>query len=76
MAMIQCFERKDLERNKIHDSIHATFTSFQDGDRKIVQIDTCGRSTRAIPGKKSQTIQLDEASARRLVEILRREFQI
>ncbi|MGE3251970.1 MAG: methionyl-tRNA formyltransferase [Hyphomonadaceae bacterium] len=76
MALIKAFERKDLERNKRHDPIEASFTSFTDGDQKIVQIDTCGRATRAIPGKKSQTIQLDEQSARELVAILRREFQL
>lgn len=76
MALIKAFERKDLERNKVHDTIEASFTSFNDGDRKFVQIDTHGRATREIPGKKSQTIQLDEAGARKLVAILTREFDL
>ena len=76
MALIKAFERKDLERNKVHDPIEASFTAFADGDRKIVQIDTCGRETRAMPGKKSQTIQLDEPAARELIDILRREFSL
>lgn len=76
MALVTAFERKDFERNKVHDPIEASFTSFADGDRKYVQIDTHGRATREIPGKKSQTIQLDETSARRLVEILTKEFDL
>ncbi|MGD9980657.1 MAG: methionyl-tRNA formyltransferase [Hyphomonadaceae bacterium] len=76
MALIKAFERKDLERNKVHDPIEASFTSFTDGDRKFVQIDTHGRPTREMPGKKSQTIQLDEAGARALVDILQREFDL
>lgn len=35
MALIKAFERKDLERNKVHDPIDASFTSFKDGDRKF-----------------------------------------
>jgi len=76
MALIRAFERKDLLRNKVHDPIDASFTSFSDGDRKFVQIDTHGRITREIPGKKSQTIKLDESSARELVALLKREFNI
>jgi len=76
MALVTAFERKNLERNKVHDPIEASFTSFSDGERKYVQIDTHGRATREIPGKKSQTIQLDEASARKLVEILSKEFDL
>jgi hypothetical protein len=76
MALVTGFERKDLERNKVHDAIEASFTSFSDGDRKFVQIDTHGRATREIPGKKSQTIQLDETGARKLVEILTKEFDL
>lgn len=76
MALVTAFERKDIERNRVHDPIEASFTSFSDGDRKYVQIDTHGRATREIPGKKSQTIQLDEDSARKLVDILTREFDL
>ncbi len=76
MALVTAFERKDLERNKVHDPIEASFTSFSDGDRKFVQIDTHGRPTREIPGKKSQTIQLDATSAKKLIEILKREFDL
>lgn len=76
MALIKTFERKDLERNKVHDPISASFTSFSDGDRKFVQIDTHGRETREIPGKKSQTIQLDADGARALIAILNREFDL
>ncbi len=76
MALVTSFERKDLERNKVHDPISASFTSFSDGERKFVQIDTHGRATREIPGKKSQTFQLDKAGASELVAILTKEFEL
>lgn len=35
-----------------------------------MQIDSYGRAVREMPGKKSQSIQLDERSARELFKIL------
>jgi hypothetical protein len=42
--------------------------------QKVMQLDTHGSDHREIPGKVSQTLQLDEARARALWEILGREF--
>ena len=43
--------------------------------QKFIQVDSYGRAEREIPGKKSQTFQLDEKSARELFDILRDCFQ-
>ena len=75
MALIRHFEPKEMERNSIHDEIDASYTAFHMDGRTFIQIDSYGRSDRQIPGKKSQTIQLNEDSARQLFEILRREFR-
>ncbi len=45
------------------------------GEAKLVQLDTYGSSVREIPGKVSQTLHLDEKAARKLWEILGREFK-
>ena len=40
----------------------------------FIQSDSYGRDTREMPGKKSQTIQLDREGAIALLNILKREF--
>lgn len=70
VALIKSFEEKRMDRNSIHDAIEATYTTFERDGRRFVQIDSYGRAQREIPGKKSQSIQLDEKSARELFDIL------
>jgi hypothetical protein len=74
MALIRHFDRKHMERNSIHDEISATYTVFERDGRRFIQIDSYGRDEREIPGKKSQTIQLDRDSAQELYKILKNEF--
>jgi hypothetical protein len=40
------------------------------------EIDTFGRTTREMPGKKSQTIQLDREGAEALYHIIGESFQL
>jgi hypothetical protein len=47
---------------------------FENDGRVFVQIDSYGRDERAIPGKKSQTIQLDREGASALYTILKQAF--
>ncbi len=63
-----------MERNSLHKEISATYSVFGIDDKLIVQIDTYGSHDREIPGKKSQTLQLDREGGERLYEILKREF--
>lgn len=42
---------------------------------KVLQLDTHGSEIRELPGKVSQTLQLDEARARELWELLGTEFR-
>jgi hypothetical protein len=61
-------------RNSVHDGIGATYSTFKRDGRRFIQVDSYGRAEREIPGKKSQSFQLDEKSARALFEILRDTF--
>jgi hypothetical protein len=70
MALIKYFEEKRMDRNSIHDAIDATYTTFERDGRRFIQIDSYGRAAREMPGKKSQSIQLDEKSAREFFKIL------
>lgn len=76
MALIRSFQRKHMDRNSLHDEIEATYTTFERDGRVFIQIDSYGRDTREIPGKKSQTIQLDREGAVALFNILKREFDL
>ncbi|MCJ2103816.1 methionyl-tRNA formyltransferase [Methylobacterium sp. E-041] len=76
MALIRHFERKEMERNALHDEIDATYSVFERDGRVLLQIDSYGRADREMPGKKSQTLQLDREGALELFEILKREFHL
>jgi len=75
MALIKSFEHKSMDRNSIHDGIGATYSTFERDGRRFIQVDSYGRAEREIPGKKSQSFQLDQKSARELFDILRDTFQ-
>jgi len=53
----------------------ASYTVFERDGRVLIQIDSYGREEREIPGKKSQSIQLDRDGAHALYTILKREFR-
>jgi hypothetical protein len=74
MALTKSFKRKHMERNALHDEMEATYTTFERDGRVFIQIDSYGRDTRKLPGKKSQTIQLDRVGATALYKILKNSF--
>jgi len=75
MALVRHFREKRRERYSVHQEIEADYSAFERDGRSFVQIDTYGRSTRQIPGKQSQTLQLDRIGALALYKILKREFR-
>lgn len=74
MARIQNFSEGKLERMSLHDPIDAVYYRYEMDGRKLLQINTMGRPTREMPGKVSQSIQLDEHSSAQLFSILRSHF--
>jgi hypothetical protein len=74
MALIRSLERKSMDRNSIHREIRATYTLFECDGRRFIQLDSYGTDERQIPGKKSQSLQFDDAGARALFDILKRHF--
>ena len=67
-------EKIDKERVTIHEKVYTTYSVFDDCGKHFVQIDTYGRSDRELPGKISQSIQLDESSAKFLFDLLKKEY--
>lgn len=76
MALVTKFEKLDGERTQLHEEVEAKYAVFERDGRGFVQINTYGRPGREIPGKVSQSIQLDRQGAEALVAILRKSFHI
>ena len=74
MALIREFTAVQADRNAIHDEVECGWRVFTVNGRTVLQLDTYGRPGREIPGKVSQSIQIDRQSAKELMELLRRTF--
>ncbi len=77
MAMVDVSKMKQIEKQRVtvHSTARATYSIFEDGGKRYFQIDTYGRSTRDMPEKISQTIQLDQQSAMKLISLLAETFK-
>ncbi len=73
---LESIERIEKTRNQVHEKVHATYTVFEKDGQKYVQFDTYGKDDRDNPEKISQSIQLDEETARFLVRLLITEFEL
>jgi hypothetical protein len=74
MALISRFEERSLEPRRIHDGVVCGYAVAHVGGRRIIQLETYGSPDRKIPGKVSQSLQLDEDGATELIRILERAF--
>ena len=74
VARIEDFERGEMQRMQLHDVVEAKYYIQEKDGRKLFQITTFGRESRDLPGKMSQTIQLDSKAAQKLFDILKIEF--
>ena len=75
MALVRVIEAVSKERHGVHGEVvcHSSMFSDERG-RRYLQLDTYGSPGRSLPGKVSQSLQFDEAGARRLVELLEEAF--
>lgn len=69
-------KRFDKNRNVIHDKVFCTYTAFENMGKKYVQLDTYGRTEREMPEKISQSLQFNKESAKFLVDLLVKEFDL
>lgn len=72
---ITTIEKLIKDRNTVHEKVYTTYSTFDNYGKHYVQIDTYGRSDREQPGKISQSIQLDEKSAKFLFDLLKSEYK-
>lgn len=71
---IEKIEILDKDRNNVHEKVYTTYSSFDKFGEHYLQIDMYGRSDRELPGKISQSIQLDKEAASYLIDLLKKEF--
>lgn len=75
MALITKFEPMGASASgRVHGPVECGWAMFESGGTRYLQLDTYGSRTRAMPGKVSQSIQLDETGARELVRLLTQAF--
>ena len=73
---IKTMTKQDKARYSIQEEVEAKYSVFEKDGEKFFQIDTYGRSHRVETEKSSQIIQLDEGSAKELIKLLIKEFNI
>lgn len=73
---LNSIKRIEKQRNVVHDEVYSTYSVFEINGERYVQIDTYGRVDRENPEKLSQTIQLNRDTAKFLVDLLSREFDL
>ncbi len=78
MAKIIAADMPKLEkaRTSVHGVVPATYSCFEKNGQRYFQIDTYGAPDRMFEGKISQSLQFDERSAWKLVELIASEFAI
>lgn len=77
MALLRDLERIQLQSEKIHLPARSSYTSFIGNDgKRYFQIDSYGSDNRELKGKKSQSMQFDEETARALIDIIRTELNL
>ena len=73
---LNSIKRIEKQRNIVHDEVYSTYSVFEIDGERYVQLDTYGRVGRENPEKLSQTIQLNRDTAKFLVDLLSREFDL
>jgi hypothetical protein len=76
MALITSMTRITKGRTAVHGEVDCTYLMFEAGGETYLQLDTYGSSDRSIPGKVSQSLQLNEASAKQLRQLIAQAFGV
>jgi hypothetical protein len=75
MALVQKIESRQKDIRTVHNTTTCTFSLYtNDAGDRFVQLDTYGSEDREVGGKVKQTLQFNEESAARLMEIFREVY--
>ena len=64
------------ERNSVRKPTAASYTSFIENDKRYFQIGTYGSAERIMKDQASQFNQFNEETAKTLIDILKKEFNL
>lgn len=74
MALIRTFTQRPDVNVRFRSEVECGWTAGSVAGKPILHLETYGSTSRAIPNKVSQSLELDEDAARELLAILRRTF--
>jgi hypothetical protein len=74
MALIRSFVEKPRGSISWRSEVECGFTIGHRGDLRVLHLETYGSGSRQIPGKVSQSLEIDKAGAEELIRILHRAF--
>jgi hypothetical protein len=74
MALITELTELHKDRNRVHGAVECGYTVFEERGERYLQLDTYGSPERKIPGKTSQSIQLNAESAARVNALIEKVF--
>ena len=75
MARIVSFEEDEGRHSRMHPTtVVCRYRRVHTEDGTLLQLDTSGSEVRQIPGKVSQSLQLDEEHAKQLISIVAKVF--
>lgn len=73
MALIRNLN-KIARNSRLQTEVESSYNTLISGGKKYIQINTYGSSERLHKGVVSQTLQMDEQTAKQLVEIIKSEY--
>lgn len=76
MAFIRSFEHRPQANTSFRTEVDCGYKVGQAAGQRIIHFETYGSAEREVPGKSSQTFELDRDGAERLVKILREAFDL
>jgi len=75
VALVKRFDSLGVsERRRVHGEVRCGFATFERDGKRYLQLDTFGSNERVIPGKVSQSIQIDREGAVALKALLSHVF--
>ena len=71
MALVKKISYQPLQAVARHSVVDCTYTVVEADGQKQLELDTYGSSSRAIPGKKSQSLRLTAEALQQLKDIIK-----
>jgi hypothetical protein len=74
MGLITQFTHRPDSKPNFRTQVECGWNATDVAGRRLLRLETYGSADREIPGKRSQSFELDESAARELIGILRDAF--